>query len=572
MLQLGQVLGRKKEVAFGPPLFYGVLLFSLLQTTAWLLPNRYLPWASYYQEFVSASGFICLLLFWAAGRLPHAIPWLAITIFATSLIPLLQWASGLIDFFGDAFLSAFYLAGLAAAIAVGFDLRRSGINLFTPLASVFIVAALVSTYIVLAQWLEVTGSSLYLSEITPGVPPFGNLGQPNNLATLLYSGLLATAYFWHQRRLRGSVASLLGAVLVVGIGFTQSRTPWVTTLVITLWWLWKRKPLSLRLSWTAIIAIIIGYALFRYAIPVISDALLLAQQSQGISISSGGRIPIWLQLSSSIWSGPWYGYGWNQTSHAQLANALDSPAIGMIFLHSHNLFLELLIANGPVIGLLLIGYIVWWGGNRAHRLSSPEAWFAFAICLAFMTHAMLEFPLNYAYFLLPFGILLGVIEALDRRVQQPLFHAPRWLTIGLSATAASLLVAIAMEYFTIEEDFRLLRFESRKIGSLHAAQPAPDVFILSQLREYSRFARTEAHHGATEAELEWSAKVAHRYPYYPVLLWHALRLTLNGHEKEAALTLGYLPKLYSEATYSEAKASWHAFESSYPETTSIVLP
>jgi len=572
MLQPGQVLDRKKEVAFGPPLFYGVLLFSLLQTTAWLLPNRYLPWASFYQEFLSASGFLCLLLFWAAGRLPHAIPWLAITIFATSLIPLLQWSNGLIDFFGDAFLSAFYLAGLAAAIAMGFDLRRSGINIFIPLATIFMVASLVSTYIVLAQWLEVTGSSLYLSEITPGDPPFGNLGQPNNLATLLYCGLLATAYFWQQQRLRGIVTALLGATIIMGIALTESRTPWAITLVIALWWLWKRKPLSLNLGLTTIASVIIGYVLFSYAVPSISAALLLAHPPQEISISSAGRIPMWQQLWSSVWDGPWYGYGWNQTSHAQLANALDSPAIGMVFLHSHNLFLELLIANGPVIGLLLIGYIVWWGGSRAHRLSSPEAWFAFAICLAFMTHAMLEFPLNYAYFLLPFGILLGVIEALDMRVPPPLFHAPRWLTIGLSAAAATLLVVIAMEYFTIEEDFRLLRFESRKIGSLHAAQPAPDVIILSQLREYSRFARTEAHYGATEAELEWSAKVAHRYPYYPVLLWHALRLTLNGHEKEAAITLGYLPKLYREATYSEAKASWRAFESSYPETTSIILP
>lgn len=572
MGKLSFTLSQQKEVATRPPLFYALLIFSLLQTLAWLLPDRYLPWSSFYQEFLSALGFVSLLLAWSIKRLPHTIPPVALIILAVSLIPLLQWVFGLIDLFGDAALSAFYLSGLAAAITIGFDLRHSGINLLLPLGIALIIASLISTFIILDQWLGTPVSGLFISDLPPGASPFGNLGQPNNLATLLYCGLLATAFFWHKQSLSGFVTGLVSVIIVIGIVLTESRTPWVITLAITALWLWKSKTLSLRLKWPALAAVVTGYILCLYAFPVLKDILLLTQSPQDLSISSSGRIEIWKQLWAAIWNGPWYGYGWNQMSHAQLASALDFPAIKRIFLNSHNLFIELLIANGPYIGLLLISVIVWWGATRAHRLSSPEGWFAYAICLAFMTHAMLEFPLNYAYFLLPFGIMLGIIESQSKQNQETLFHLPRYLTIGSSAAAAALLLLILVEYITIEKDFRLLRFETLKIGSIHATQPAPDVYVLTQLREYIRFARTKAHYGATEAELEWSAKVAYRYPYFPPLLWHALRLTINGHPKEAEKTLGYIKKMNKDDNYNAAKVQWEEFKASYPETATVVFP
>lgn len=97
-----------------------------------------------------------------------------------------------------------------------------------------------------------------------------------------------------------------------------------------------------------------------------------------------------------------------------------------------------------------------------------------------------------------------------------------------------------------------MRFENARIGTLRSTSPGPDVELLSQLREYIKFARTPAVEGMSASEIEWMRKVAHRYPYYTALFRYSLALGLNGYTAEASDQLLVLRALYGERYYIEA--------------------
>ncbi|HEX6364151.1 MAG TPA: hypothetical protein VFZ93_14435, partial [Albitalea sp.] len=92
---------------------------------AWLVPNHYLPWVAFHSEITAAAGFALLALATLA-RGPGAVAWPRLALFALALaaVPLAQAASGLILFWGDAWMASLYLLGFALAVVVGHRLAR----------------------------------------------------------------------------------------------------------------------------------------------------------------------------------------------------------------------------------------------------------------------------------------------------------------------------------------------------------------------------------------------------------------------------------------------------------------
>ncbi|MNZ98869.1 hypothetical protein D3C78_1181740 [compost metagenome] len=181
---------------------------------------------------------------------------------------------------------------------------------------------------------------------------------------------------------------------------------------------------------------------------------------------------------------------------------------------------------------------------------------------------MLEFPLDYAFFLFPVGLLLGMVEA-DQQVSA-LFSIPRWVQAGAVAVFVVGLGLVWREYRVVEEDYRLMRFESARIGSLKAEQKAPDVVLLTQLREFLRFARTEAREGMSPSELGWMGKVVHRYPYPPSLFRYALALGLNRQPMAAYKQMLILRSLHGDERYDEGLAAIQAMLESHPQLDDLL--
>src|SRR5688572_29672061 len=166
-------------------------LFALVGIGAgWLVPDHYPPWMSAYNDSCVALGL--LLLVAATWRTwPQAaasrVGWI---VCAVAVIPALQWAGGRLAFGGDAWVSALYLLGFGVAVFAGrawasTDPPRSA----AMLAGCILVASVVSAMLAIAQTLGVDAQNVLVNART-GDRAVANVGQPNNLATLLGLGAL----------------------------------------------------------------------------------------------------------------------------------------------------------------------------------------------------------------------------------------------------------------------------------------------------------------------------------------------------------------------------------------------
>lgn len=559
------------EVAFRPPLFYGLLVFSILQLLAWLLPNHHYPWVTFYQDLLSATALLFLAVSLFITNKKIQIPWLSILAAAIALIPFIQWQAGIIPFAGDAIMSSLYISGLAGAIIVGYNLKHSQYEIFNILAYLFIIGGLFSTYFAMHQWLELSGLSIYISDIQNNSLPYANFAQPNNLATFILCSLISLVYLWEKNRISSTLTAFFAPLLLLGLALPQSRTTWAIAIVLGIWWLFKGKTLHLRIKSLHLVIAVLIYASFIFLKPVIEEYLLIDSYKHVLSTDIGPRGIIWSILLDAVWSGPWWGYGWQPVSNALVSAALDHPKTVLVH-HSHNLLIELWVWNGPWLGSLIILFSMWWFINQAVKINSKKSWFAFAIILAMTTHAMLELPLHYAFFLLPFGLLVGYVEQENNTLELKTVFAPRFVMIGITFSALLFIIALTYEYKKIENDFNLMRFETARIGPVKAKQLAPDVVLLTQLSEYIRFARTEATRNMGDNSIEHMENVAHRYGYPSAMFRYSLALGLNDRYKDASIELQRIRKIHGDTLYQEAKDNWAILSKKYPELKAVSIP
>ena len=550
-----------------------MLLGLLLLFAAFMLPAHYPPWVTFQQELLAALALASFSLVALMRARDLAWPRLAMLALALVAMPLAQFAAGRIGFLSDALLAALYLAGFGLSMVVGAALLRvRRDDLLDGMAGVFLAAAIVSVGVALAQWLELPQQSLWRAASKPGGQPFANLGQPNHLATLLALGLVGAVWLFQRRQLRPGVLALAAAFLCFGIALTRSRTGWLAIGGLAVWLTLVRDRASLRVGRGAIGATGLGFALLVMAWPRVSDTLYLSTGRTLQQLSEGGkRLNFWLSMPDAILRQPWFGYGWNQVSVAQGRVAPDHPVNGAMFEHSHNLVLDLLIWNGIPVGLLVVAALAWWFWRHARASRDPASALLLGGVGVVFLHALVEYPLDYAYFLLPTGLMMGAVEALTAPASG--LRVPRWFTAGLAAAALALTALVAWEYLQIEADHRRMRIEVARIGAYDAPAVPVQATVLTLPVELIRFARTEATRNMTPEELARMRKLAERLPYPPVLFRYALAAGINGQPEEARLALVRLCKMSSPERCTEGRLAWQVMvEGAYPELAGVPLP
>lgn len=541
------------------------LLFFLL---SYILPNHYYPWVAAYQDFLAFSAAFCVLIFCVLNFSLVIAPRLLFFLLI-AFLPLLQFLSGIVYFLGDALVAFGYLLCFSLMLFVGYNLgagdsyRRFVFWFFVML----ILAAVFSVWIALRQWLMFSGS-IWVVDMPPGGRPFANFAQPNNLATFLCMAIAAAWYFYEKRMLGRLSSAILVSFLLLGVVLSQSRTPWVGVIVVALFWLWKAPRYPARLSVLALGIWLSIYVGLVVTLPYIADYLHISAANLLDRASALHRWPLWVQLWNAVLDGPVWGYGWNQVSTAQVAISADYP-VPLMVEHSHNILLDLLVWNGPVLGGLIIFIIAAWLVRLGVRANSAESIFSLIVVGFVLVHGMLEFPLDYAFFLFPVGLLLGAVEGEQRSARE--WSVSRGLIGAVLLAGVGMFAWIWQEYRVIEEDHRLMRFETARIGDLKAEQAAPDVVLLTQLREFIRFARTPATEGMSHERLDWMRKIAHRYPYPPSLFRYSLALALNGQITESVEQLEILRALHGDRHLDESLQALIQMQVKYPQIKEVLM-
>ena len=183
----------------------------------------------------------------------------------------------------------------------------------------------------------------------------GNLRQPNQLATLMLWGLVASGYLNRRRWLLGCVCS---APLLATLLATGSRTG-ILSLALIVFVLLVRSD-RVR-TWPARRWL----ALLLAALPLAWLALSSFTRSTAQPAISQ-RLALWRDSIEIISQHPWFGVGWGQLNFAWTLTPLPHRAPD-VFDHAHNLPLHLAAELGlPLAFLVLVVLAVsLWRARRA---------------------------------------------------------------------------------------------------------------------------------------------------------------------------------------------------------------
>ncbi len=255
----------------------------------------------------------------------------------------------------------------------------------------------------------------------------GNLRQPNHLSSLLLWAALALVWMLETGRVNRKVAAVLGSLLMLGLVLSASRTGTLGVIVLALWGaLDRQRPRAVRVM---LLLSPLVYALCwlgltewaRESHQVFGGAARLTADGD----MSSSRFGIWANTSALIAQHPWFGVGFGEFNFAWSLTPFPKRPHAF-FDHTHNLPLQFAVELGlplTVLVLALLMFAMWraWQGSRDKlNADASMASTAFMMVLMMALHSQLEYPLWYAYFLLPtaFALGLGLGEVGDNAVKK----------------------------------------------------------------------------------------------------------------------------------------------------------
>jgi O-antigen ligase len=559
------------------------VLAIALALYAWLSPNHYHPWPSFHGQLGAAvaAALLAALSFSDARSVETRWPWLACGAVVLAIVPWLQYAAAMISFSGDAWMASAYLLAFALSLVVGRRLSaRYGLHQVLEAASGLVVAgALLSMWVVMNQWFFLSTLGVFAMELVPPkTRALANLGQPNLVALALTLGALGTLFLYERRRIGNAVSLLLVALYALGVAMAQSRIGVLMWLVLPAWIAFAayRHPGDFRVTPMKVgLALVCAASTFLLLPGLIEWRLALTGESDARTLeavaASGNRVHHWAAMLDAISRAPWWGYGWNQVGAAQFLVAPDHPVTMEVLGDSHNLILDLLVHNGVPIGgtvALALAYWLWTHLRAAHSAAEVVA---MAAILAFALHSMVEFPLNYLFFLLPCGLLMGAMSL--QSPGQPVVQLPPWLAPTVLVALVVLGGFVVRDYFQAEAEMQSLRFEQNRVGRKLPRTLSKDVVVLTQVAAFLQFADTRLERSDLDAdELELVRKVALRYPGWSVVTHYAGDLVRNGQAQQATDVLNRICYTHNTSDCNLARLRWKIWSDGDPRIASVVFP
>ena len=550
---------------------FWLVVWSLMLAIGWLLPNHYLPWSSFHFDAWSAATFaMAAVVVTLRSNAPVRWSGLALLVVVLLLIPWLQLMAGIVVTAGNSWISAAYLLAFLLAILVGARWAASGEQATDGLFLAIGIGAILSVGLQLHQWVGLDRLDIWSMGEGSG-RPFANFGQPNQLGTFLIWGLLAGAWAYVRGKLGAATVIGYALFLLFGLSLTGSRTAWIAVVILVVAsWAWRDLWPDRRLPWVVTL-LSLFFALCVAANRTIGELIgggILYDAASIDRLTGESRPAIWSFFLQAAAQRPWLGYGWNQVGFAQVEVADHLPALHVRFSQSHNLFLDLILWCGIPIGLAVSAFLVVWLARRVLGVRSPEQALLVVVLLVVANHAMLELPLHYAYFLLPAGLVMGILES-RQDVRARVTTRP-WVVLALWAIGIALLVLMVRDYWRVERSYEALRFEWSPIKAPRAVEP--DVVLLTQWRDFFRLVRFEPESGMSEAELQVLENTAAIFPSTGFVQRIAVALAWNDRPHDAARWLRRLCNIAPQANCDALEASWRRQAASDARIAAVPWP
>ena len=430
---------------------------ALLPALPALLPHHYQPIPTFYQEWWAAALSLVALT-WLLSPSPSGrvefpeIAWLPLGLLGVAIAQAFLPGHALPE---RLLMFALYMVWAGLMMLLG---RRLAVDLdLTRIADVLAVALLAGALLQsLCGFAQATGvARLPWAFVGPAGGLRGNVGQPNNLADLLWLGVTSCLYLRTRGILGWPVAGAAMLCLIPIALLSGSRAVWLYAAALLL--------LSVTWAGPARRTLLVGSVL-ALALTLAGEALLLAgfiappnpASSAGARLAAtGGGDPVREVLWSTAWriflDNPLLGAGFGQTTRQFLDHVLQLPPRSLPGLpeHAHNLPLQVLAELGIVAGALLLLLGLRWAVDRWQAERDAAGWWVAATASIVALHSLLEYPLWYGFFLAPAALVAGAASVRAR----PLQLGPRIpLLIGAVVLLGSVLLAVLRSDYALLED------------------------------------------------------------------------------------------------------------------------
>ncbi|WDD95176.1 Wzy polymerase domain-containing protein [Burkholderia sp. FERM BP-3421] len=511
--------------------------------------NHTYPIPTFYSEFTAFAlyallGATIVLLARSAGPAePFAAPAALIAPLGFGAVLLAQVAGLPLHQPSMNWLALGYLLTALVAMQSGYALARAQLRDETlrMMAGALIVGGLFAVFCQIAQLYRLE-DALSPFVVTYGVSvarrPYGNMAQANHLATYMAFALAGALYLVQTRRLRVWVWGALSVLLSIGLALTVSRGPWLQVGVMVVAGFWmafaerRDAPIgATRRAWLIPVALGVLFVAVNVAVrwANLHFQLGLAESAADRMRDAGQitpRLALWKYGLAMFREHPLLGVGWGEfpIHQFELVRRLGGVEIAN---NSHDIFIDLLAKSG-VLGLgVLIASLGLWFARVLREPQSSGRVFGVALIGILLMHALVEYPQQYTFFLLPAMFVIGLLDT------RPLRFVPGRVAFALLAVLSfgGLLVA-----YPVLRDYQ--RAEVLYYGANPAEQyrEAPS-FLFRAWGDYGAATLMTISRDDLPAKLAAHERAISLLPGETVLRRYAVLQALDGREADALDTV-----------------------------------
>ncbi|OJA96083.1 PglL family O-oligosaccharyltransferase [Burkholderia ubonensis] len=508
--------------------FSALALYLLLGASVILLVRTSRPATPFAAPaaFAAPLGFAAVLVAQVA-LMPLRVPsmnWLAVGYLGAALVAMQAGYA----------LAREQLAEAAARIMAGALLIGGVFAVFCQVVQLFRLESVLSPFVVVYN-------------IAVERRPYGNMAQANHLATYIAFALAGALYLVQTRRLAVWAWLMLSVVLSGGLALTVSRGPWLQVAVMVVAGFWMARvesrdkpgtPANVRArAWlmpvllAAVFVAVNGavrWANLHYHLNLAVSAAERMRDAGQIA----PRLALWKYGLAMFREHPLLGVGWGEFPSHQfaLARALGGVEIAN---NSHDIFIDLLAKSGLLgLGVLVVTLVLWFvRALRAPQTSTRV--FGFALVGVLLMHALVEYPQQYMFFLLPVMFVIGLLEA------KPLRIVPGRAAFALFALFALLTFGGLLAALPVLRDYQ--RAEVLYYGTDPAAQyrDAPSL-LFGAWGDYGAATLLTLSRDALPAKLAAHERAIALLPGETVLRRYAVLQALDGRDADALDTVARL--------------------------------
>jgi len=547
--------------------YLSLAALCLALTIPFAVVNHTYPIPTFYAEFSALALFLvvgggmALIVCLSVPRVPFATPVIALMPLVLGLLLVAQTVVLPVSQPSMNWLGGGYLLASFIAVHTGYGFVRAGLGekALRWGAAALIVGGLFAVFCQVVQLFHMEPKfSPFVVAYNVAIErrPFGNMAQANHLATYIAFATAGALYLVQTRRLPVIVWLVLSAIFSAGLALTVSRGPWLQMGVIVVAGLWmafiqgrstmaddpdgpaSRAGRNKTRAWLIPIVLLvlffavnaaIRWANLRYQLELGQSAAERMQDANQIA----PRLALWKYGWTMFLTHPLLGVGWGEFPLHQFEFVRELGGVE-IANNSHDIFIDLLAKTGLLGMAILLFSVVCWLVRVLRAPHTPARIFALSLLGVLMMHALVEYPQQYMFYLMPAMLIFGLLET------RPL----RWVSRSFSYGFYAVLVVLGLASL-----YPILRDYNRSEVLYYGSQPAEQYranpsFLFGAWGEYGAATLMPMNSQDLATKLVMHRQALALLPGETVLRRYAVLQALAGQSQDALDTIARL-KIFS---------------------------